>query len=105
MFSVSANAYFIRGSELATQMKEYDKAEIRSRDTKYYGVGNYAGFIYAVHDAYELNNITCSGSGVTKGQVLAIVAKYLKATPERWNEPAFNLVADALKGAFPCPTK
>jgi len=86
-------------------MKEYDKAEISSKDTSYYEVGNYAGFIYGVYDAYELNDLTCPGDGVTKGQVLAVVAKFLKANPERWNEPAFYLVKDALKGAFPCPAK
>ena len=81
------------------------KAETSSQDTSYYDVGNYAGFILGVCDAYSLNELICLGNGVTKGQILAIVAKFLKANPERWNEPAFFLVVAALKGAFPCSAK
>lgn len=34
-------------------------------------------------------------------QAIAIVTKYLKAHPERWNEPGYVLVIDALIEAFP----
>jgi hypothetical protein len=33
-------------------------------------------------------------------EICAIVSKYLKQHPERWNEPAFDLVIDALKQSF-----
>lgn len=103
--ATSSNAYLLLGSELANQMKEYDKAEVSSKDTSYYEVGQYIGFVAGVYDAYDLNEIICSGKNVTRGQVYAIVAKYLRNNPERWNEPAFFLVSDALKKAFPCASK
>lgn len=37
---------------------------------------------------------------VSRGQVLAVVSKYLAANPERWNQPAEMLVVAALAQAF-----
>ena len=39
--------------------------------------------------------------GITINQISAIVSKYLKNHPERWNESAAVLVIDALVEAFP----
>lgn len=44
----------------------------------------------------------CEHSGINKGQLLAIVQKFLEQNPERWSEPAHRLVSEALKKAFPC---
>lgn len=37
---------------------------------------------------------------VSRGQVFAIVNKYLSANPEKWNQSADSLIVDALSGAF-----
>jgi len=47
----------------------------------------------------------CEPSGINKGQLLAIVQKFLEQNPERWSEPAHRLVSEALKKAFPCRTQ
>jgi hypothetical protein len=36
-----------------------------------------------------------------RGEAVSIVSKFLKDHPERWTEPAFLLVIDALEKAFP----
>jgi len=44
----------------------------------------------------------CEPSGVTRGQLTAIVQKFLEQNPERWSQPAHQLVGEAFKKAFPC---
>jgi hypothetical protein len=45
---------------------------------------------------------TCIPSGVTVGQLVATVKKWLSLHPERWNEDAADLVQDAFIEGFPC---
>jgi hypothetical protein len=40
--------------------------------------------------------------GVTAGQAIRIVTKYLNAHPERLHRDAHILVVEALREAFPC---
>jgi hypothetical protein len=52
-----------------------------------------------VYDATEsLYNVP---DGVNMEQLVAVVFKYLKKHPEKWNESAASLVIKALKEAFP----
>ena len=44
----------------------------------------------------------CEPPRMSNAQLLAITKKFLEQHPERWNEGAFNLVADAFKLAYPC---
>ena len=101
-FGVSHASYFIDGNELVAAMREYDKAVTSDSDTEYYEVGIYTGFVYGVYDVYGSSNSICPSENVTRGQVGSVVSKFLKEFPERWDEPAFQLVVDALKKAFPC---
>jgi hypothetical protein len=77
-------------------MKEYEKWETGST------VGVYPGYVSGVHDVYQGRGLICGSENVSIKQAAAIVAKYLKNNPERWNEPAYFLVSDALLKAFPC---
>ncbi|WP_176753970.1 Rap1a/Tai family immunity protein [Nitrosomonas mobilis] len=50
----------------------------------------------------KIGGLFCTTSGVTRGQFIAIVAKYLKNNPEKWNMSADSIVFYAMKEAFPC---
>jgi hypothetical protein len=91
--------YFYEGNGLVKAMREYEKAETKDRDTDYSMAWQYRGYVIGVHDATDL--MYGPKQNVSERQICAIVAKYLKAHPEKWNEPASDLVITALKEAFP----
>jgi hypothetical protein len=44
----------------------------------------------------------CEPNGVTIGQVVAVVVKYIEARPERMHEDFGTLALEALTAAWPC---
>lgn len=67
--------------------------------------GVYMGYISGVAD---LSNgiLFCAPTGVTNGQNVAVVTKFLKANPEKWTEQAASLIVQALSKAYPaCKAK
>jgi hypothetical protein len=73
----------------------------------------YAGIATTAHFAgwkgFETTNseaerilTICRPEGVSTEQVRLVTLKFLNDHPERLHESAYFLVADALKGAFPC---
>jgi hypothetical protein len=65
----------------------------------------YYSYVAGVHDTLDALGIVCASTSVSVGQVSAVVAKFVKENPERWDEPAVGLVSDALIKAFPCKAK
>jgi hypothetical protein len=96
---VSAQAFFIPGTRLVELMREYEKSEAGREDVLWGNLGRFEGYIFGVCDA--LDNSLVFLDRATPAQVTAAVARYLKANPERWNLPAFDLVKLALLEAFP----
>jgi hypothetical protein len=64
------------------------------------------GYIIGVADSLSINICAPGGSGgVTVGQFVSIVRKYLNENPESLHRPADVLAFNALTRAFPCPKK
>ena len=97
-----AGSIFLTGNDLVKVMREDDNANVHSPNTSYYDVGIYSGFVVGVYDTSSVLNMICPSTSVTRGQAKAIVAKYLKLNPEKWEDSAVNLVFTALVNAFPC---
>ncbi len=95
LISTSANslAGFVDGNELSKWEKEQSKANFES--------GLFNGYVAGVVDVGD-GILFCTTSGVTRGQLSAIAAKYLKNNPEQWNKQASTLVIESMKSAFPC---
>lgn len=91
-----AIAGFTDGNELYQWLLE-DENQNGSR----FESGLFKGYVGGVVD---LGNgvLFCTTTGVTRGQFTAVVAKYLKNNPEKWNRSAYTIVVDAMKEAFPC---
>ncbi|WP_156526294.1 Rap1a/Tai family immunity protein [Pseudomonas antarctica] len=67
--------------------------------------GVYMGYISGVSD-FSNGILYCAPPGVTNGQNVAVVTKFLKANPEKWTEQAASLIVQALTKAYPaCKTK
>lgn len=100
VFVISCHfAFAMTGDDLADGMRSYLKAEKDYTKADYLLAGNYMGYVQGVAEAtvsdYSLP------SGVTPENLYHIVANYLEKNPKRWNEPAANLVRNALRQAFP----
>lgn len=91
--------YFYDGNSLVKAMREYEKAENNDTNTDYAMAWKYRGYVIGVHDATSF--MYGYKENVGELQICAIVAKYLKTHPEKWNEPASDLVVSALQAAFP----
>ena len=90
-----AHAVFYSGNKLVTIMREYEKFHPNT----FFEVGEYMGYILGVYDTTKF--LYSTPDNVTAGQIMAIVSKYLKNNPEKWGEPAYSLVINALQEAFP----
>jgi hypothetical protein len=99
---MQAQAEIWDGNDLVERMREFRKVVVNRPEASLFDAGEYAGYVVAAHDAYRAEGIVCSSDNVTRGQIGAIVAGYLKAKAKRWNEPAIYLVREALVDRFPC---
>jgi hypothetical protein len=96
-----ALAGFYSGNDLIPLMQEDDKdlASTGGIGVDFVKVRDYTAHILGVCDATDfLYNLPAKA---TKGQIIAVVSKYLKNHPEKWGEPAAALVVRALTEAFP----
>jgi hypothetical protein len=64
-----------------------------------------AGFVYGFGQAMAAGEHICPPKGVTTGQSVAVVVKYIEARPERMHESFGKLVLEALIVAWPCKAK
>lgn len=97
-------AFFLSGNDLVSLMREADKASSQDKSANYSSAHEYMGFVTGVCDATS-GFLFSLPPGATRGQINAVVSKYLKAHPEEWSAPAAFLVINALKEAFPLEEK
>lgn len=91
--------YFETGNDLVRHMREYEKGASDPTQEAFRAAA-YMGYITGVADTVNaLSVIILEGKSV--GQLCAVVAKYLKANPEKWHKPAVGLVIEAFREAFP----
>jgi len=97
LLSVPARA--TSGNELMSWLPDYEKS------SGSWGGGMFMGYVTGVAEVGEAI-FYCSPKNATHGQTAAIVAKYLRNNPEKWNLPAGSLIISALQSAYPpCPSK
>ena len=94
-----ALAAFYSGNDLVALMREMDRANAGGSEVSFVKAREYGAYIVGVFDAVEFRLDV--PDNVTKGQVIAIVSKYLKNHPEEWSYSGVSLVIKALTEAFP----
>ena len=93
------SAFAMTGNDLSEGMKAYLKADKDYTNADYFLAGNYLGYVQGVAEATASDY--SFPSDVTPDKLCHVVANFLEKHPERWNEPASNLVRNALRGSFP----
>ena len=102
----TALAQFIKGNQLREWLAADDRLEngVRSH-IDYTNSASGTFYITGVAETFSVLGLLCLPNGVTTGQMQAVVSKYLKEHPEKWNNDANPIVYVALSSAFPCPKK
>ena len=92
----------LAGNNLVDYMNEDEKFTANLPNAHIWKSGRYSGFVLGISDAYESAGVICFSSSVTNGQIYAVVSKFLKDNPDKWNYSAADLVVHSLKASFPC---
>ena len=101
MTASQAYCQFWDGTDLVEGLIEYEKGQ----EGKDFNPGKsikYMSYVVGAVDGLEVQGELCIETGVKDSQVLAIVAKYLKANPEKWAQSGYSLVKEALKPVWAC---
>jgi len=100
-----AQAQYISGQEYIGWLDARDRLAInKGSGLDEYYKQNVMSFTLGVADAGD-GLVFCIPKDVIAGQLEAIVIKYVRASPEYWNQPAAQLIMNALHQAFPCKKK
>ena len=100
LIAIPRQALSISGDDLVNYMLESEKLTVN--DPNFLSAGIYYGYLYAAADVFRDTGAICTRNNVTRGQLVAVVTKYLKANPGKWDNSAISLVFTALTDAFPC---
>lgn len=110
LMSGSAMAADGDGNQLIKQCTVTVKAMDGVNVDGYYDVGYCLGLTQGVRQTMLFHNValpakyrTCFPEGVTNGQGVRIVLKYLQYHPAELQEPATVLIHRAYNAAYPCP--
>lgn len=104
MLMLASPAYSMKGNALQQNMLEAEALNVHSNGGNFYQAGLFHGYVTGVAEGTS-GLLWCPREGVTNGQEVAVVSKFLSDHPERLDDIASVLVGDALRAAFPCPKK
>jgi len=93
------------GKQLLPYYQAYQSATAnRGRSTDIAGFAHYLGYIRGSYEVLEAlpEADMCIGNSVTLDQMARVVGRYMVENPQQLNLPAFYLVSESLKDAFPC---
>jgi len=81
-----------------------------SASQNYFSYGSCSGYLMGVADMmaqpeWSYPAKACFPDEVVRGQLIAIVKKYISNHPDQLQSPALDIVAAALAQAFPCPSR
>lgn len=93
-----SRSVFFDGNELYRQCTEHD---IRSQSVCIGYVMAISDILYSVPGS-DNGNTSCNRRGVTSGQIMEIVIKYLEKHPEKRHWDGNILVSEAIFQTFPC---
>jgi len=89
---------FISGRQLKVYIESSERERQSVQDIA--NTGKLHGYVEGVVEMQD--QVSLCMPPVQSDQLVAIVAKYITSTPERWHLPAHLLVVEALKPTFGC---
>jgi hypothetical protein len=103
--SQTALGVYYSGNDLLRHLQGWEKVQIdqgaSATRQELYGSGFFLGFVTATADSFD-DDIFCLPAASANLQMAAVVKKYLAEHPERLDEPAVDLIINALLADFEC---
>ncbi len=96
--SSQADIYFNNGHKLVVLLEAYEKSSYITDDDNFRR-GKCLGYITGIWDAS--NHMYAGYAGLKANYLIDIVSRYVQAHPHLLNQPAFDLVHNAFRQAFP----
>ena len=97
LLATSGTAWATNGNDLVKWIPEFESG------ASTFGGGAFIGYVSGIADLGR-GILFCPTGEVTNGQNGAIVVKFLRNNPEKWNKTGSSLVVEALSRAYPkCP--
>jgi hypothetical protein len=90
-----ADGQFLTGAQLLQHLDEADAGTSFTKRTIS------MGYVSAIYDLAQGDRI-CPPGPVAASELMKVVHLFLRAHPDRQQEPGAKLVLDALAGRFPC---
>ena len=103
--SISTPSSALTGNELLRKMESYDNVKDRTKEVKELDVGYVWGYVDAATSVFQAFDMLCIPPGVTNGQVVRVIQKYMREYPAELHEEGHLLIYKALRGPFPCKGK
>ena len=88
------------GNQFLATCADVPDRSIQTAECVAYVMGVWDGFVFG-----EVRHSLCVNDYATPLQLKRITVNYIAAHPEKAHKASVLLVTDALKEAFPCPTK
>jgi hypothetical protein len=93
---------FVTANQLRNEILAYERFERgKPNSTDFQDSAHAIGYVVGVVDTLQ-GAVVCVPSGVSAGQAMAVVKKYLDDHPESWNLQAYIVIASAIQATFPC---
>ena len=98
--NMDSGNYLIGACQVAIKVEDNPNSLIPASDE--FKIGYCAGVSHGVTVAMEVTQQACLPNGVTNGQEVRVVEKYLQDHPAQLNFPGPILAMRAIQKAFPC---
>ena len=94
--------HFFDGEKLLEAAQEWEKSQVSSKDADLLLVAGYAGYVGAMFDHLSEAQHICANEGLTKNEVLKVVADHIKANSKNLEQSGSVFIEKALYKEYVC---
>ena len=94
--------HFFDGNKLLEAALEWEKSQASSKDADLLMVAGYAGYVGAMFDHLSETQHICASDGMTKNEVLKVVADHVKTKDAGLELSGSTIIEEALYKSYTC---
>lgn len=103
---VSAHAQLIPGEKISTWAASYVKNTMGEAELGQKAEAmSFITYVIGIAEAYNAAGRICMPEHTNGGELAEVANNYMRANPDRWHEPGFQLINTALVEAYKCKKK
>ena len=103
---VSAHAQIFPGEKISTWAASYVKNTMGEAELGQKAEAmSFIAYVIGIAEAQQAAGKICMPEHTNGGQIAEVANNYLRSNPDRWHEPAFELISGAFADAYKCKKK